>query len=145
MQREAKDKDMGVWSSVTSFLGFKDADDEFDDELSDENGRPKVVAFQDVKGARGKVGVSVFHPRRYEDAPEIADNLRARLLVVINLVGADRALSQRLIDFLSGVVYTLDGKMQRLSEGIFLFVPAGVHINAREADTAAATGTYEAW
>jgi cell division inhibitor SepF len=135
---------MGVWSSVTSFLGFRDADDEFDDELFDENGRSKVVSFNEVKGARNKIGVSVFHPRRYEDVTEIADNLRSRLLVVVNLVGADRALSQRVIDFLSGVVYTLDGKMQRLSEGIFLFVPSSVQINAREPDVTT-TGTYEAW
>jgi cell division inhibitor SepF len=136
---------MGVWSSVTSFLGFRDSEDEFDEELFDEHGRPKVVSFNDVKGGRSKIGVSVFHPRHYEDVTEIADNLRSRLLVVLNLVGADRALSQRLIDFLSGVVYTLDGKMQRLSEGIFLFVPSHVQINAREPDVTAATGTYEAW
>ena len=133
---------MGVWSSVVSFMGFKDAD-EYDDDLFDEEGKPKVVPISDAKGNR-KVGVSVFHPRQYEEVSEIADNLRARLLVVVNLVGADRALSQRVIDFLSGVVYTLDGKMQRLSEGIFLFVPSNVQINAREPEMAVG-GSYEAW
>ena len=133
---------MGVWSSVVNFMGFRDAD-ELEDELFDDEGKPKVVPINDAKGAR-KVGVSVFHPRQYEDVSEIADNLRARLLVVVNLVGADRALSQRVIDFLSGVVYTLDGKMQRLSEGIFLFVPSNVQINTREPDVAVA-GSYEAW
>jgi cell division inhibitor SepF len=133
---------MGLWSSIVSSMGFRDSDD-FDEELFDEAGKPKVVPINDARGAR-KVGVSVFHPRQYDEVTEIADNLRARLLVVVNLVGADRALSQRVIDFLSGVVYTLDGKMQRLSEGIFLFVPSNVQVNSKEPELAA-TGSYEAW
>lgn len=136
---------MGVWSSVVNFMGFRDAD-EYEEDLFDTEGRPKVVPI-DARGSR-KVGVSVFHPRQYDEVTDIADNLRARLLVVVNLVGADRVLSQRVIDFLSGVVYTLDGKMQRLSEGIFLFVPSNVQINAREPELAA-TGTssssYDTW
>lgn len=133
---------MGVWSSIVSSMGFRDSDD-FDEELFDEEGKPKVVPINDARSGR-KVGVSVFHPRQYEEVTDIADNLRARLLVVINLVGADRALSQRVIDFLSGVVYTLDGKMQRLSEGIFLFVPSHVQINSKEPEMAVG-GSYEAW
>jgi cell division inhibitor SepF len=133
---------MGAWSSIVNFMGFKDAD-EYEDDLFDDEGKPKVVPISDAKGAR-RVGVSVFHPRQYDEVSDIADNLRARLLVVVNLVGADRALSQRVIDFLSGVVYTLDGKMQRLSEGIFLFVPSNVQINAKEPEMAVG-GSYEAW
>lgn len=133
---------MGLWSSIVSSMGFRESDD-FDEELFDETGKPKVVPINDARGAR-KIGVSVFHPRQYDEVTEIADNLRARLLVVVNLVGADRALSQRVIDFLSGVVYTLDGKMQRLSEGIFLFVPSNVQVNSKEPEMAVA-GSYEAW
>jgi cell division inhibitor SepF len=133
---------MGVWSSVVNFMGFKDTD-EYDDELFDDEGKPKVVPISEAKGAR-KIGVSVFHPRQYDEVSDIADNLRARLLVVVNLVGADRALSQRVIDFLSGVVYTLDGKMQRLSEGIFLFAPSNVQISSKDPEMAAG-GSYEAW
>jgi cell division inhibitor SepF len=133
---------MGVWSSIVNSMGFRDSD-EYDEDLFDEEGKPKVVPIADGRAGR-KVGVSVFHPRQYEEVTDIADNLRARLLVVVNLVGADRALSQRVIDFLSGVVYTLDGKMQRLSEGIFLFVPSNVQINSKEPEMSVA-GSYEAW
>ncbi|HLN47708.1 MAG TPA: cell division protein SepF [Magnetospirillaceae bacterium] len=133
---------MGVWTSIVNSIGFRDSD-EFEDDLFDEEGKPKVVPINDARGAR-RIGVSVFHPRQYEEVTDIADNLRARLLVVVNLVGADRALSQRVIDFLSGVVYTLDGKMQRLSEGIFLFVPSNVQVNSKEPEQAVG-GSYEAW
>ncbi|HZV80389.1 MAG TPA: cell division protein SepF [Candidatus Binatus sp.] len=133
---------MGVWSNIVSSMGFRDAD-ELDEELFDDEGKPKIVPINDARGAR-KIGVSVFRPRQYDEVSDIADNLRARLLVVVNLVGADRALSQRVIDFLSGVVYTLDGKMQRLSEGIFLFVPSNVQVNSNEPELAAG-GSYDSW
>lgn len=133
---------MGLLSSITKFFALRD-DDEFDDEIYDEEGKPKVVPFTDVKSTR-RVGVSLFHPKHYDEVTEIADNLRARLLVVVNLIGADRAMSQRVIDFLSGVVYTLDGKMQRLAEGMFLFVPSNVQVNGREPQYEVGSA-YEAW
>ena len=46
-------------------------------------------------------------------------------------------MSQRIVDFLSGVIYTLDGKMHRIAEGIYLFVPSNVQINAKDGEVAA--------
>lgn len=133
---------MGMWTKVANFFALRD-EDEFEEGLFDLDGKPKVVPLREAKDAR-RVGVSLFHPRQYDDVMEIADNLRARMLVVVNLVGADRALSQRVVDFLSGAVYTLDGKMQRIAEGIYLFAPSNVQINATDPayDSHAA---YEAW
>jgi cell division inhibitor SepF len=86
----------------------------------------------------------VYQPKRYDDVTEIADSLRARHHVVVNLVGADRTLQQRVVDFLSGVVYTMDGKMQRLAESIYLFVPSNVHINSKDVEHAIGAG-YDAY
>ena len=121
---------MGFWAKVGNFLSGSD-DEEYEDEYSGLEAKPNVVPFGDAKASR-RVGVSVFHPRRYDEVTEMGDALRARHLVMVNLIGADRAMSQRVVDFLSGVVYTLDGKMQRISEGIYLFVPANVQINAKD-------------
>ncbi len=133
---------MGMWSKFTNFLRV-DGDDEFEDGSIEEAPRKNVVQFHD-KGSGRCRGVSIFHPRRYEEVTEIADNLRAARHIVVNLVGADRALTQRVVDFLSGVVYTVDGKMQRLGEGIYLFVPANVPVTARDGDIATAVG-YEGY
>ncbi len=132
----------GVWTRFKSHFGLGE-DDDFEDELLDEEGRPAVVSLRDAKTSRRTV-VSVFHPRRFDDVTELADSLRARHHVVVNLAGADRTLQQRVVDFLSGVVYTMDGKMQRLAENIYLFVPSNVHVNAKDADYAA-SGTYDAY
>ena len=48
----------------------------------------------------------------------------------MNLQNADRALLQRVVDFTSGVAYTIDGKMQKLAEAMYLIVPAGITVNA---------------
>ena len=61
---------------------------------------------------------------------EIADALRARQVVIVNVQGADRNLLQRVVDFTSGVAYTIDGRIQKLAESIYLVVPAGVAVNS---------------
>ena len=133
---------MGMWTKMKDFLAGNDTDDDYDD-LGVDEPRKNVVLFPDSKSGRCR-GVSIFHPRRFDEVTEIADNLRAARHIVVNLVGADRALCQRIVDFLSGVVYTVDGKMQRLGEGIYLFVPANVPVTARDTELAAASG-YEGY
>jgi len=121
---------MGFWSKIGNFITGAE-DDAYDDDFLEDEVKHNVVPLGDAKASR-RVGVSVFHPRRYDEVTEMGDSLRSRHLVMVNLIGADRAMSQRVVDFLSGVVYTLDGKMQRIAEGIYLFVPANVQINAKE-------------
>ena len=132
----------GVWTNFKTFFGQAE-DEDFEDELLDDEGRPAIVSLRDAKSARRTV-VSVYQPKRYDDVTEIADSLRARHHVVVNLVGADRTLQQRVVDFLSGVVYTMDGKMQRLAESIYLFVPSNVHINSKDVEHAMG-GAYDAY
>jgi cell division inhibitor SepF len=127
---------MGFWSRFGNLLSSGATDEEdYDDEYEDE-AKHTVVSFGDAKSSR-RVGVSVYHPRRYDEVTEMGDALRARHLVTVNLTGADRVMSQRIVDFLSGVIYTLDGKMHRISEGIYLFVPSNVQINAKDGDLGA--------
>ena len=74
--------------------------------------------------------VAVFAPRSFGDVTEIADALRARQVVIVNVQGADRNLLQRVVDFTSGVAYTIDGRIQKLAEAIYLVVPSGVNVNS---------------
>jgi cell division inhibitor SepF len=88
--------------------------------------------------------VSVYSPRSYQDVVEIADSLRNRQVVIVNLQNADRTLLQRVVDFTSGVAYTIDGKIQKLAESIYLVVPAGIVVNAAGLrDSMIADGTFD--
>jgi len=90
---------------------------------------PNVVPLSRA-GRRAGTEVSVYAPRSFADVAEFADALRGRQVVIVNLQNADRSLLQRVVDFTSGAAYTLDGKIQKLAEAIYLLVPAGVVINA---------------
>jgi cell division inhibitor SepF len=117
---------IGSWFSIR--------DEELDDaDFEPDQGAPKrnVVPLTEA-GRRSGPGpqVAVFAPRSFADVTEIADALRARQVAIVNLQGADRSLLQRVVDFTSGVTYTIDGRIQKLAESIYLVVPAGVTVNS---------------
>ena len=118
---------MSMFSKIGSFFSIRDDDeDPYEEELT---ANPRVVPFT-AAARRGGTEVSVYSPRSYQDVVEIADSLRNRQVVIVNLQNADRTLLQRVVDFTSGVAYTIDGKIQKLAEAIYLVVPAGVVVNA---------------
>ncbi|HXP94761.1 MAG TPA: cell division protein SepF [Candidatus Binatia bacterium] len=117
---------MSMFGKLGSFFALREDEDEF----YEEDSRGNVVPLSaERRGTRG-TEVGVFLPKTFADVTDIADALRARQVVIINLQGADRALLQRVVDFTSGVAYTIDGKIQKLAEAIYLVVPAGVNVNS---------------
>ncbi len=72
--------------------------------------------------------VVVVQPAAFEDSKEIADHLKTKKPIVVNLENIDREVAKRIIDFLSGAVYSLDGNIQKISNGIFLIVPYNMGI-----------------
>jgi len=72
--------------------------------------------------------VVVVQPETFEDSKEIADHLKTKKPIVVNLENIDRDVAKRIIDFLSGAVYSLDGNIQKISTGIFLIVPYNMGI-----------------
>ncbi|HEV3092305.1 MAG TPA: cell division protein SepF [Candidatus Cybelea sp.] len=131
---------MSVFSRIGSFFSIRDDEEELYEE-EPQSGR--VVPLTNA-GRRGQTQVSVYSPRSYQDVVEIADSLRNRQVVIVNLQNADRTLLQRVVDFTSGVAYTIDGKIQKLAESIYLVVPAGIVVNAAGLrDTMIADGTFD--
>jgi cell division inhibitor SepF len=133
---------MSMFSKIGSFFSIREDEEElYDDEPAPASNR--VVPLSHA-GRRPGTEVSVYSPRGFQDVVEIADALRARQVVIVNLQNADRTLLQRVVDFTSGVAYTIDGKIQKLAEAIYLVVPAGVAINAAGLrDTMMADGTLD--
>ena len=67
--------------------------------------------------------VVVLQPTTYNDATEIASHLKDKKPVVVNLEKLDKETARKIVDFLSGAVYALDGNMQKVANGILLLVP----------------------
>ena len=75
------------------------------------------------------VRMVVFQPQTYEDTQTIIDNLKSRKPVIVNLESLNADVAQRVLDFISGAIYALDGSVRKVSKGIFLLAPNGVDIS----------------
>ena len=121
---------MSMFAKIGSWFAIHDDDEEEAFDQPVEGKGRNVVALSEA-GRRVGASVAVFAPRAFGEVTEIADALRGRQVAILNLQGADRALLQRVVDFTSGVAYTLDGRIQKLAESIYLVVPAGIVVNSQ--------------
>lgn len=85
------------------------------------NVRPKQSATQ--RPASGGGEPAAVSPRRFDQAQEVADKFKEGQPVIMNIEGADREVSRRLIDFASGLCYGLDGSMEKVANGVYLLKP----------------------
>ena len=84
----------------------------------------KVVNLSDAN----QLKLVVMQPNSFDDAQDVCDHLKEKKPVVINLEYADKDTARRLIDFLSGAVYGVDGHIEKVSTSIYLLVPYNVDI-----------------
>ena len=72
--------------------------------------------------------VVLFHAKTFGDATKAADELRNKKAIILNMENIDKALTRRVVDFLSGCVYALDGKVKKIAQSTYLFCPHGMNI-----------------
>ena len=85
----------------------------------DEDRRNKVVNIH----ATTQLKVVLVKPERFENASEIADHLKEKRTVVINLESTNKDIARRLIDFLSGVAYAGEGKIKKVAANTYIITP----------------------
>lgn len=87
---------------------------------------PNLISLQTVtKSAK----VTLVEPRAYAEAQDIAEHLKNKRSVVVNLQRIERDQGIRIVDFLSGTVYALGGDIQRIGRDIFICVPDTVEVD----------------
>jgi len=89
--------------------------------------KQNVVNLASMKQPTSKV--VLCEPRNYNEAQEIADNIVNRRSVVINLERVDHHQAKRIVDFLSGTVYAVNGDIQKLGSQTFLCTPDNVEVS----------------
>lgn len=85
---------------------------------------PGMVAGPEPPAVR----VVICHPQSLEEVESVAAHLKARSPVLVSLKRADREAARRIVDFLSGTVYALDGVMRVVGEDVVLCAPGGVDV-----------------
>ena len=148
---------MGIWDSVKK-LAQPYADDEYDDyddmdgyeEESPRRGRSASseesssfnfdAASTAPSGKSGsfsgqvlninsnKQEVVLFRPTSFNDTSKAADDLRDKKAIIVNMENVDKALARRVVDFLSGCAYSLDGKVNKIAQSTYLFVPHSMDV-----------------
>ncbi len=88
-------------------------------------------AFTDAAGGSKMI---LFEPRAYSESQQIADYLKKRNAVVVNLKRVTPDQAKRIVDFLSGTLYAINGGLQKLGTGIFLCTPNNVDVEGSITD-----------
>ena len=86
--------------------------------------------------------VVLVKPERFENASEIADHLREKRTVVLNLESTNKDIARRLIDFLSGVAYAGEGKIKKVAANTYIITPYHVDIEGDLIDELESNGLY---
>ena len=139
----------GIFSKFKNWMTEEDdyyEEDELEDELEETEEEPigndisaiksstKATAASKVVNLHGvnQMKVVIVEPKKYEDVTIIADHLRQRRAVIVNLesVEEEPEVKKSIYYFISGAVYILDGSMQKVSKSIFILAPNNVDIDA---------------
>ena len=75
-----------------------------------------------------KQEVVLYHAKAFDDAAKAADELMGKRAVILNMENVDKAMTRRVVDFLSGCVYALGGKVKKVAQCTYLFCPHGMDI-----------------
>ncbi len=129
------------FKKTLEFIGLGDEDDNIDiepmNDKEEEKAKEKKNDAYSVSPKKNKVvnihtttqlKVVVYTPNSFDNAKEIADHLKAKKPVVINLENVETPVARRIVDFLTGSVYAVDGSIQKIAERIFLIAPYNVGI-----------------
>ena len=100
--------------------------------------RGKVVNIH----ATTQLKVVLVKPERFETASEIADHLKEKRTVVMNLESTHKDVARRLIDFLSGVAYASEGKIKKVAANTYIITPYSVDIQGDLIDELSNNGLY---
>jgi cell division inhibitor SepF len=76
--------------------------------------------------------VHITNPRTFNDVEEVGERFRSGIPVIMNLDGSSEGVAKRLLDFASGLIYGLDGRIERVGDRVFLLTPVGTDVSTEE-------------
>ncbi|MBR2928868.1 MAG: cell division protein SepF [Oscillospiraceae bacterium] len=144
---------MGLFDDLKKWAHpYADEDDDYDMEFEEISRKESLLEERrNNDDRRGKVvnihattqlKVVLVKPERFENASEIADHLKEKRTVVVNLESTNKDIARRLIDFLSGVAYAGEGKIKRVAANTFIITPYSVDIMGDLIDELENSGVY---
>ena len=150
---------MGILDDLKKWAHpYEDEDEEYEDDFPDLRDRGDTGAFADRRSAERKaedrrnkvvninattqLKVVLVKPDRFDSVTEIAEHLRSKHAVVLNLESTNKDVARRLVDFLSGCAYALDGKIKKIAISTYIITPYNVDIVGDLIDELENNGLY---
>ncbi|HLR62196.1 MAG TPA: cell division protein SepF [Lentibacillus sp.] len=139
---------MSIKNKIKNFFTMEE-DYEYVEEHEEMNHEPvthqsssngNIVSLTSMQGPTSKV--VLYEPRNYSEAQEIADNVVNKRAVVINLQRVDQQQAKRIVDFLSGTVYAINGDIQKIGAGAFLCTADNVDVSGSITESLAEEDEY---
>lgn len=122
---------MGMFDKLKNFMAPQDEEElELDEEelrLSDY----ETSANKNFTKVATDTKMVLFEPRSFDEAEDVARHLKEKRAAVVNLHRLNREYSQRTIDFLTGVIFALDGSIQKIGANVILCAPKGVGVHGK--------------
>lgn len=125
---------------ISNFFGVGDNDNQDDDptqalqsqnvapnQSANSRSTPKVVPMQGGKSVNSKI--ALFEPKIYSDVKEIASQLLKNQAVIVNFDHVDDDMACRIVDFLTGTVFAINGEIERIGDEIFLCIPENYEVS----------------
>ena len=132
----------GIFSKIKGikeWITEEEVEDIYEEEMEDVyEDEEEVETIGSVKTAKivnlhtsSNMKVVIVEPKKYEEVTTIADHLKQKRAVIVNLEGLnDAAARNSIFQFMNGAVYVLDGDIQKVSKAIFILAPNNVNIDA---------------
>jgi cell division inhibitor SepF len=126
---------MGIFDSLKRNIMGESIEEGYDPTLEpiDGDGIDEIdrnnVSSRESMSTGAAIELKVVKPERYANVKQIADHLLNHRTVVLNLEATNKETAKRLLDFLSGVAYSIDGQLKRVASNTFVITPANVDVS----------------
>lgn len=121
-----------IGESFKKFITADDVDDNKENEGQEEMDEEPTSEYEEPAEKnilKTDARMVIFEPHSYEEGTQIADCLKRHKACVVNIHRLQNEYRQRLIDFLWGTIYAIDGRLQKVGEDVFLCTPKDVTVN----------------
>ena len=126
---------MGIWDKIKK-NEYEDEEEQYTQPAEEPAAKaPAAPSYTQRTTGASALELKVVRPETYDAAGKIADHLLNRRTVVLNLEATNKETAKRLIDFLSGVAYSINGNIRRVATNTFVITPSNVGITGEGAET----------
>lgn len=133
-----EDEEEEVYDEEREEAVDREEEDEIEIEPFVSKKQNKIVNIHTASSSK----VVISKPTNYDEGKVIVDNLKSRRIIIVNLNGVDSKEGQRILDFLIGAIYALEGGLQPVEKGVFILTPSNIEVSSELKNELSSKGIF---